>query len=215
MSFSLEDIFKVEEYSFPYLYIFPGQEDNEVVLFATRKHKVFLYIKLFTILLISMIIVLLSYSMTGLIKRMFSSFPAESISLFLTAIAAIILFVGFWWVRAVWKKSILIITNKRILKFNYSNPFKKNTLSIDLGEIRKLGTQKNDILKFLNIGTLVINDNYIKRVLATKEIKIYLNSLLKEYKNDPRDLIYFRPYLPKLSAYQREEIMKKYPEYWS
>lgn len=235
MNNSKTDVFGVEELKFPYLYKFPGQNSDEVILFVTREHKIMLYVRLVVVALVAMLLVILGYSITGAIKSVFDSFPAASISLFITAVAAVVLFVGFWWMRATWKKSLAFVTNKRLTKIIYTTPFNRHTLSLPLEMIVDTGSYDKGFLQaILKLGTftarssaassgVATDDNsrvnkkyfYIENVSMVEDLQHYVAKVLSAFRKDSDKLVTFRPFIPELKGAAREEFMRQYPEYWS
>ena len=118
-----DNVFKVDELKFPYLYKFPGQNSDEVILFVTREHKIMLYIRLAVIFLIAIILVIVGYAVTGALDSFIESASIAGINMFITAIAAFVIFIGSWWVKNQWKKSLAFVTNKRLTKIIYTPVF--------------------------------------------------------------------------------------------
>lgn len=230
-----KDIFKVDQLKFPYLYKFPGQNSDEVILFVTREHKVMLFIRLLVILLISIILIIVGYSFTGAMGSMFETFNPEGVNLLIFATSVLVLLIGYWWVNYTWKKSMAFVTNKRLTKIIYTTPFNRHTLSLPLEMIVDTGSyDKGFIQAILKLGTFTARSSaassgvatddtsrinkkyfYIENVGMVEDLQHYVAKVLSAYRKDSESLKTFRPFIPKLKGSAREEFMKQYPEYWS
>ena len=229
------NIFKIDDFEFPYLYKFPGQATDEQILYVTREHKVMLQFRRFFVIMIALILVVIGYSISGFFSTLIPDFPAGSINLFVTAIAALEMSIGWWWVSALWKKSIAFVTTKRLKKIVYTTPFNKHSLSLPLEMIVDTGSyDKGFIQAFLKLGTFTARssasssgaateDNsrinkkyfYIENVSMVEDLQHYVSKLLSAFRKDQERLITFRPFIPKLKGEARQRFMEQYPEYWS
>lgn len=229
------DISKIEDFEFPYLYKFAGQASDEKILYVTREHKVMLQVKRFFVITIALILVVIGYSLTGFAASMFPSFPSGSVNLMVTAIAALEMILGWWWVSALWKKSLAFVTTKRLKKIIYTTPFNKHSLSLPLEMIVDTGSyDKGFIQALLKLGTFTARssasssgaateDNsrinkkyfYIENVGNVEDLQHYISKLLSAFRKDQDRLITFRPFIPKLKGEARQKFMEQYPEYWS
>ncbi len=229
------NISKIEDFEFPYLYKFPGQATDEQILYVTREHKIMLQFRRFFVIVIALILVVIGYSITGFLSTLIPNFPAGSVNLFVTAIAALEMSIGWWWVSALWKKSIAFVTTKRLKKIVYTTPFNKHSLSLPLEMIVDTGSyDKGFIQAFLKLGTFTARssasssgaateDNsrinkkyfYIENVSMVEDLQHYVSKLLSAFRKDQDRLITFRPFIPKLKGEARQRFMEQYPEYWS
>lgn len=235
MSVQRTNIFSVDQLEFPYLYKFPGQNSDEVILYVTREHRIMLYVRLAAVLLIAIILVVLGYAITGVIGGMLPSFPTGSLNLLITAIAALVLFVGYWWVSNLWKKSLAFITNKRLTKIIYTTPFNRHTLSLPLEMIVDTGSYDKGFLQaILRLGTFTARSSasssgvatddtsrinkkyfYIENVAMVEDLQHYVSKVLSAFRKNPENLTNFRPFIPHMKGAVREKFMQQYPEYWS
>lgn len=231
----ISDVFKVDQLKFPYLYKFPGQNSDETILFVTREHKVMLYIRLAVVFLISIILVILGYSLTGVMNSFIGDATTAGINMMITIIATFVLVVGSWWIKSQWKKSLAFITNKRLTKIIYTTPFNRHTLSLPLEMIVDTGSyDKGFIQAILKLGTftarssaassgVATNDTsrinkkyfYIENVAMVEDLQHYVSKVLSAFRKDSEKLTTFRPFIPELKGIAREKFMKEFPEYWS
>lgn len=230
-----KNVFEVESFEFPYIYKFPGQNSDEVILFVTREHKIMLYLRWAVVLLISIILIVAGFSVAGFLGSLIKGFPTSEINLFITTISSLVLFIGYWWVRTLWKKSIAFVTNKRLAKIIYTTPFNRHTLSLPLEMIVDTGSYDKGILRsLLKIGTftarssaassgLATEDNsrinkkyfYIENVSVVDDLQHYVAKVLSAFRKEPDKLTNFRPFIPHLKGEERKRFMLQYPEYWS
>ncbi len=235
MSEQTADIFKVEDFEFPYLYKFPGQATDEQILYVTREHKIMLHFRRMFVIAIALILVVIGYTITGFLVNLIPSFPAGSVNLLVTAIAALEMSIGWWWVSALWKKSVAFVTTKRLKKIVYTTPFNKHSLSLPLEMIVDTGSyDKGFIQAFLKLGTFTARSSasssgaatddtsrvnkkyfYIENVSMVEDLQHYVSKLLSAFRKDQDRLVNFRPFIPKLKGSARENFMKQYPDYWS
>lgn len=235
----MKDIFKVSNFQFPYLYKFPGQSSDERILFVTRESDVLLWTRRAMVILVTAVIVLMGFlfgrelsgprpSLTGVIIQQFI--------LFLSAGFALVFFaIGWWWVSLLWKRSIAIITNKRLVKFISTSPWNRHNLALPLDMIVDTGAySKGWIQALFKLGTFTARSSasssgvatddpdrvnkkyfYIENVTNFEDIHHYLNKVLFVFRQDWKKLDNYRPFLPHLKGDARKEFMKQFPEYWS
>lgn len=229
------DIFKVDDFEFPYLYKFPGQASDEEILYVTREHKIMLQLRRVMVVLIAIILVIVGFSVTGAIKALMPEFPAASINSFVTGVAALFLFIGWWWVTVLWRKSMAFVTTKRLKKIIYTTPFNRHNLSLPLEMIVDTGAYSKGFLQAaLQLGTFTArssasssgaatDDNsrvnkkyfYIENVEKVEDLQHYIAKVLSAFRKDTEKLRSFRPFLPHLKGQARKDFMQQFPGYWS
>jgi hypothetical protein len=235
MKLQNKNIFKVEDLQFPYLYKFPGQNSDEVILYVTREHRVMLYFRLLMVFLISIILVFVGYAITGTLASFFGKASLVGVNMLITGIASLFILIGSWWVKNLWKKSLAFVTNKRLTKIIYTTPFNRHTLSLPLEMIVDTGSYDRGFIQaILRLGTftarssaassgVATGDNtrvnkkyfYIENIGMVEDLQHYVSKVLSNYRKNSDKLISFRPFIPKLKGSAREEFMKQFPEYWS
>ncbi len=228
-------IFTTDLYHFPYLYKFPGQASDERILFVTREADVMLHLRQIGTVIASGLIFLTGYGAGTLIDAFLKIQVGWFIQLFAALVAGVFLVVGFWWVTTLWKRSIAIITTKRLFKFVYTTPWNRHELSLPLDMVVDTGAYSKGIIQaFFKLGIFTARSSasssgvatddpgrvnkkyfYIENVSNFEDIHHYLNKVLFVYRQDWKKLDTFRPFLPHLKGEARKEFMKKYPEYWS
>jgi hypothetical protein len=229
------NLFSVDHFQFPYHYKFPGQSSDERILFVTRESEIILLFKQIMIILAAGGLFLAGVSMGRLLENLIGIGTASLIEIFSAAVAISFGMLGFMWVTTLWKKSIAIITTKRLTKFVYTTPWNRHNLSLPLEMIVDTGAYNKGVLQAIfNLGTFTARSSasssgaatddpqrvnkkyfYIENVKSAEDIHHYLNKVLFAYRQDWTKLENFRPFLPHLKGEMRKEFMKQYPEYWS
>ena len=229
------NIFSVDHFQFPYHYKFPGQSSDERILFVTRESEIMLLFKQIMIILAAGGLFLAGVSLGGLLESLIGNGAASLIEIFSAGAAICFGLLGFLWVTTLWKKSIAVITTKRLTKFIYTTPWNRHNLSLPLEMIVDTGAYNKGLLQAIfNLGTFTARSSasssgaatddpqrvnkkyfYIENVKSAEDIHHYLNKVLFAYRQDWTKLETFRPFLPHLKGEARKEFMKQYPEYWS
>lgn len=231
----MQNIWQVPHFEFPYLYKFPGQASDERILYITREHPMaHLFRQLMLVLASSFV-----FGCCFFLGKMMTNFVNGGIGAFIQligAVAAVVfLLVGWWWLSVLWKKSVAIITNKRLVKFIYTTPWNRYHLSLPLDSVVDTGSYSKGWLQALfKLGTFTARSSatssgvatddasrvnkkyfYIENVANAEDIHHYLSKVLFVFHQDWTKLDNFRPFLPHLKGEARKEFMKNYPEYWS
>lgn len=229
------DIFTTQHYEFPYLYKFPGQSSDERILFVTRESEVVLAFRQVMVALAAGAIFLVGYAIARLLESFVGLGFGGLIELLFAVVALLFGIAGFWWVTTLWKRSIALITNKRLTKFIYTTPWNRHNLSLPLDMIVDTGAYNKGFLQaFFKLGTFTARSSaassgvatddpqrvnkkyfYIENVMNAEDIHHYLHKVLFVFRQDWKKLDNFRPFLPHLKGEARKEFMRQYPEYWS
>jgi hypothetical protein len=231
----VQNIFTVPTFTFPYLYKFPGQSSDERILFVTREAEVLLAFRRL-MLIVAAVMIFVSALMAGrFLDSLIGGGLGAALDMF-GALAALVFFlVGWWWVTTLWKRSLAIITNKRLIKFIYTTPWNRHNLSLPLDMIVDTGAySKGWIQALFRLGTFTARSSasssgaatddpdrvnkkyfYIENVTNPEDIHHYIHKVLFVFRQDWHKLENFRPFLPHLKGEARKEFMKEYPEYWS
>ena len=230
-----ENIFKLEVFEFPYLYKFPGQASDEVIFYATRESKVLLYVRQASILVMAVLIVSIGLLANRALGQYLTPESSNTIGLFVVLAGFLTLTIGWWWSRSLWRKSIALVTNKRLKKIIYTTPFNRHTLSLPLEMIVDTGSYSKGFLQaLLGLGTFTARSSaassgvatddsdrvnkkyfYIENVGHVEDLQQYISKLLSAFRKNQDDLHRYRPFIPKLKGDARKAFMQQYPEYWS
>lgn len=231
----MHNIFTVAHFEFPYLYKFPGQATDERILYVTREHEVIYRLRQFTVIFTSVVIFFAGYMFSKLLGSFIGNGLSTGIEVFAALSAVIFLGVGFWWIRQLWRKSIAVVTNKRLIKFIHTTPWNRHNLSLPLDMIVDTGAYSKGWLQAVfKLGTFTARSSaassgvatddpdrvnkkyfYIENLGNAEDLHNYLHKILFVFRQDWTKLENFRPFLPGLKGEKRKEFMKQYPEYWS
>jgi len=126
-----------------------------------------------------------------------------------------------WWMAQTFRKSIFIITTRRLTKIIYTTPFTWYQFSLGLDEIEDTGSYGSSYLEALfglgyfvaRSGAAAIKNFKIVNISYARDLHNYVNKLLYAFKHHPELINEFRPFIPDLKPGEREELFKKYPEY--
>jgi len=232
---NIKDVFAIEHYQFPYLYKFPGQSSDERILFITRESDIILVFRQLMILLAAAAIFLAGYTVARLLDSFVSGGFGRLVEVLFAVVAIVFAIAGLWWVKTLWKRSIALITNKRLSKFVYTTPWNRHNLSLPLDMIVDTGAYSKGFLQaFFKLGTFTARSSasssgvatddpsrinkkyfYIENVMNAEDIHNYIHKVLFVFRQDWKQLDTFRPFLPHLKGEARKDFMKQYPEYWS
>ncbi len=231
----MNSLFTAKSLEFPYNYSFPGQGSDEVILYVTREDTVVHHLRLSAVLAVSIIIVLTGWWLGGSLNMFLGLGGAFIFELISVGIGVVFAGVGWWWVGALWQKSLCLITSKRLHKFIYSTPWNRHSLSLPLEMIVDTGAYSKGFLQaLLHLGTFTARSSasssgaatddparvnkkyfYIDNVAFAEDLQNYVQKVLFLYRQDWSKLATFRPFIPAAFGSRREEWIKAYPEYWS
>ena len=230
----MSKIFQAKEFVFPYdSHRFPGQATDEKILYITREHELFLFSRMFSVILIAAAIFLTSYVFSLAFKSIFS-FSSFAFLLPLTLIlAGGFTIIGFWWVYSLWVKSLAILTNKRLTKIVYTTPFNRYNQSLPLEMIVDTSCNNQGFFEgvahsMLQVGTLTARSSaassgvstedtdrvnkkyfYLENIKYCEDLQQYLNKILSVLSHNPEQLENFRPFIPHLKGESREKFIQE------
>jgi hypothetical protein len=231
----MTNIFDVPNYEFPYSYKFPGQASDEQILFVTRENPVMLVYRLTTLIVVAVIVLLSGVWASGLLNSLLNVSLPPIIPVVAGIFAVLIALVGWWWNTVLWKKSLGIVTTKRLVKFIFTTPFNRHSLSLPLEMIVDTGAYSKGFLQALfkletftarssaSSSGVATDDNervnkkyfYLENIAIAEDLQHYVNKLLDAFRHKRDQLDTFRPFIPKLKGDARKQFMERYPEYWS
>ena len=210
-------VFNANHFKYPYENLeFPGQNTEERILFVTREGKVMLYLRMALVGLVMLVIFILG---TVLNMAISDYIPQATSIISLILVISIILFslISVFWVHSLWKKSVFIITTRRLTKFIYTTPFTRYQLSLTLDKIVDTGAYQNSYFQaFTGLGYFVarssagnIKNFKIINIAFAEDLHNYVNKLLYSFMKQPEKLPKFRPFIPFLKGQAREEYVRK------
>lgn len=214
-------VFQCAEFAFPYKKItFPGQHSDEKILFVTREGKIMLYLKWFFVSLVGFVLFVLEHLLLNFVSQ-YIKLPTL-LGPIITVLVSLGIVLAFCWFWLLWKKSVFIITTRRLTKFIYTTPFTRYQLSLGLDRIVDTGAyQKNYLQAVTKLGYFVarsaagnIKNFKIINISFYEDLHNYVNKLLFTFNKEKEKLDMFRPFIPYLKGKARKEYVKKTaPEY--
>ncbi len=218
-----DTIFRSQEFVYPYKDIeFPGQHTDEVILFATREGKIMLTLRQIAVGLGALILAFMSFFIASQVIASFSMTLANSFALITLGLSLAFGLIGMWWVAILWRKSIFIITTRRLTKFIHTTPWNRYQLSLTLDKIVDTGAYQKGFLQSLcKLGYFVarssagnIKNFKILNISFAEDLHNYVNKLLFTFNKDKEALDTFRPFIPHLKGEARDAFVARFtPEY--
>ena len=230
----MSNIFSNEALNFPYKLRFPGQSSDEKILYVTREHKFFLYLRLFFVTVVSLSILLAVIFFVNFFAKAFNEGIGVKVIPITILITIVFALIGFYWIYSLWQKSIAILTTKRLMKFIYTTPINRYNMSLPLDMIVDTScNSKGFFQSLLKIGTLTARSSasssgvatedpsrinkkyfYLENIKYSEDLQQYLNKILAVLHRNPESLNNFRPFIPHLKGEVRKKFLEEnYPEY--
>ena len=122
-------IFEVGTFGFPYeSFRFPGQASDERILYVTREAPIMLWMRV-VVLAIAGVVMMVSVMILPDLLKIFGATSVELARLLGLVITFLFIGLGGWWLWELWRKSLFILTNRRLTKFIYTTPWNRHNLS--------------------------------------------------------------------------------------
>ena len=231
----MQNVFTAQHFVFPYLYKFPGQASDERILYVTREHYSIHLLRQCGLVVAATLLFGCCYFLGQMTSGFLGAVVASAVQMFGAIAALLFLLIGWWWLTALWRRSIAIITTKRLVKLISTTPWTRHNLALPLDMVVDTGAYSKGLLQaVLKLGTFTARSSaassgvatddparvnkkyfYIENVGNAEDIHHYLSKVLFVFRQDWSKLENFRPFLPHLKGEARKEFMKSYPEYWS
>ena len=194
----------------------------------------FLIIRLLFVFGVGLSIILAIILFNKTINLIFSTNVLPGVTLIMLLIFSLFILIGAWWVFTLWKKSIAIVTNKRLIKFIYTTPINRYNMSLPLDMIVDTSCHNKGFLSsYLKIGSITARSSasssglatadtsrinkkyfYLENIKYFEDLQQYLNKLINTLHKEPEKLNKFRPFIPHLKGEKREEFLRNnYPDY--
>ncbi|KUK79403.1 MAG: hypothetical protein XD95_0412 [Microgenomates bacterium 39_7] len=232
----MKNIFKVSHFEFPYDYKFPGQSTDERILFVTRENKLSLVLKQLFIICAALSLLVAGIVLKQFISNSFGLIIGGIFEVFLLLLIMVFVLIGWWWVVSIWKKSIALVTTKRLIKFIYSTPASRYSLALPLEMIVDTGAYTKGFLQtFLRLETFTARSSasssgvatddpsrvnkkyfYIENIKRAEDLQHYVSKLLDARQEHKEKMQTFRPFVMNLKGEDRANFIKQnFPEFWS
>lgn len=214
-------IFDLKEFKYPYQDIrFPGQHSEEKILFISREGNILPKLRLLFLAFIYI---------TGAVLEIiiFSSIKILDYSFSYLIPWVLLIWTGFgvtiaWWIREISRKSIFIITTRRLTKFTFTTPWSRYQMSVGLDQIVDTGAYQKGLFQMTTgLGYFVarsaagsVKNFKIYNVQFAEDLHNYVNKLLYAFREHQDKLDNFRPFIPAMKGAAREAYVNQVtPEY--
>lgn len=216
-------IFSANSFHYPYRHLtFPGQHSEEKILFVCREADIMVYLRSLVVLLGTLILASMYLGLKPIVTQALPQITALYHLVFLTLIL-LYTTIALYWVYVLWKKSVFIITTRRLTKFIHTTPWNRYQLSLGLDKIVDTGSyQKGFIQAIFKLGYLVarssagnIKNFKILNIQFAEDLQNYINKLLFTFNKETEKLDSFRPFVPYLKGEARKKYVRSItPEYY-
>jgi hypothetical protein len=198
-------LFEATEYIAPYTDLrFPGQAEDEKILYVTRESPMMLLIKLTSFMAVVGIVMSVGVIMLGSVGTTFE-FSVGLIVALLLVLGGFVMFFGLWWVWQVYRKTIFIITTRRLTKFIHTTPWTRYQMSLTLDKVVDSAAYSKGYLQAMfSLGTFVarssagnVKNFKIENIHLAEDLHNWMNKLMFTFGSDLTQLDNFRPFVPK------------------
>ncbi len=215
----MQEVLSVGEFTFPYTDLhFPGMNTGEKILFLTRESIIIFKLRLVALVGVVGVICGLGFLIVSWLHRLA---PLNWLTIPVVLFAGGTFLGGLWWMSETYRKSIFIITTRRLTKIIYTTPFTWYQFSLGLDEIQDTGSYSSSYLEaFLGLGYFVarsgaaaIKNFKIVNISFAQDLHNYVNKLLYTFKHHPTKVDLFRPFIPHMKGEVRKQYLEAYPHY--
>lgn len=179
---------------------FKGQQEDELILYHTKPHSSMKYLNIGLVIAGGLFLVFLLQLFVAFVPAALSGLENLAVVVVASVIAIIV-----WWINETYKRTDLYITDRRIVKFSPTVPYRRTMRTIFWDDAIKAKTfYQNAILgAILGVGSVEVegrheSDNIIMDNISYHEdLGHYIDKILFVYKNKPGDLRDFKKFIPK------------------
>lgn len=216
----MKEVLEQKEYSFPYTDLhFPGMNTGEKILFITRESPVMQRLRLVFLAVMVAVFTGLGLLLVNILRLMVAWSSWLQVPLF--TVAGVMFLVGLWWISETYRKSVFIITTRRLTKIIYTTPFTWYQFSLGLDEIQDTGSYSSSYVEAMfglgyfvaRSGAAAIKNFKIVNITFAQDLHNYVNKLLYTFKHHPDKVDLFRPFIPHLKGEVRKRYLEAYPHY--
>jgi hypothetical protein len=190
--------------------MFPGQQNDEKILYVIRPHFIAKFFSLLKTYLLATLLVLLSlalWNMTG-----------ENLVGLGMIFGVLIAVFGTLLISRMHENSVSYLTDRRLVRFEQHSPFNTSTRSLSWDDVLKVKTYPPNMLwSMFNVGTVVLHarssiisfhqdeiqktvagdDLDIRDVYYYKDLGNYIDKILYLNRHNPGELKELRQFVPK------------------
>lgn len=201
----MQNIFDAQGLEAPYqdLY-FPGKAEEEKMLYATRESPIMLGIRLTNFALFLSVLIAIGAALLVVSGRMLEV-EIRGVVVGLVILGSAILAGGLWWIWQVYRKTIFIITTRRLTKFIHTTPWNRYQLSLPLDKVEDSGAYtKGYAQAIFGLGTFVarssagnVKNFKIVNISYAEDLHNWMNKLMFTFNKEQEKLDSFRPFAAK------------------
>ncbi len=201
----MQNILETDELNPPYSeMIFPGKAENEKILYVTREAPMMLMVRLVFFSLVVAITVLVGSLLVANMGKTWDFAYGGMIAMILL-IGAIVMFGGMWWIWQVYRKTMFIITTRRLTKFIHTTPWTRYQMSLGLDKVVDSASYSKGYMQAIfKLGTFVarssagnIKNFKIENIHYSEDLHNWMNKLMFVFSKDMDKLDDFRPFAAK------------------
>jgi hypothetical protein len=199
----MQNILTTDEWGRQYQAVmFPGQAADEKILYATREAPMMLMVRLTSFMIIVAVAVLTGALMIANVGATFGFAPGLPIMVLLM-LGIVVMLGGLWWIADVYKKTIFIITTRRLTKFIHTTPWTRYQMSLGLDKVVDSGAYSKGYLQAIfHLGTFVarssagnIKNFKIENIHFAEDLHNWMNKLMFTFNKDVAALDDFQPFI--------------------
>lgn len=216
----MKEVLTTTHFQFPYTDLhFPGMNTGEHILFVTRESEIMQRLRIIFLAFTVVCITGLGWLLISLTENYLQLMGLVKLPLIFLAGGAFLL--GTWWIGDTHRKSVFIITTRRLTKIIYTTPFTWYQFSLGLDEIEDTGSYASSYLEAMfglgyfvaRSGAAAIKNFKIVNITFAQDLHNYVNKLLYAFKHHENEVHNFRPFIPNLKGEERKKFLENYPEY--
>ena len=201
----MTSIFESSDYQAPYTDVkFPGQAEAEKILYITRESPVMLAVRLTAFFLISAVAIVVGAILLAKTGEMLE-FATGWMVVALMLIGLVVMMGGLWWGWQVYRKTLFIITTRRLTKFIHTTPWTRYQMSLTLDKVVDSGAySKGYVQAIFKLGTFVarssagnIKNFKIVNIVMAEDLHNWMNKLIFVFNKEKDKLDTFRPFAVK------------------
>lgn len=204
----MQNIFEVNEFVSPYKGLrFPGMAEDEKILYVTRESPIMMALRLAFFSMVVSVLIAVGSSLLVVTGNMLKLAVASWVTT-LIIVGAAILLAGFWWIWQVYRKTVFIITTRRLTKFIHTTPWNRYQMSLGLDKVEDSGAySKGYAQAMFGLGTFVarssagnIKNFKIVNISYAEDLHNWMNKLMFTFNKEQEKLDSFRPFVQKGSG---------------
>lgn len=216
----MREVLDTPTYQFPYTDLhFPGMNSGERILFVTRESEIIKRLRLMMLMGVACIVLALGIVLAGAGQGYIPWLGMLWLPLLFFVGGGVVF--GYWWISETYRKSVFIVTTRRLTKIIYTTPITWYQFSLGLDEIQDTGSYSSSYFESLfglgyfvaRSGAAAIKNFKIINITFAQDLHNYVNKVLYAFKHHNGEMLRFRPFIPYLKGNERKQFLLKHPQY--